>query len=58
MLPDSTGALGNWVGFAEIAMLTHHYKEAIHAYEQALKLPPYMPGCGACSASFITRSIT
>ena len=33
-------ALGNWVGFAEIAMLTHHYKEAIHAYEQALKLQP------------------
>ncbi len=33
-------ALGNWVGFAEIAMLTHHYKEAIHAYEQALRLAP------------------
>lgn len=33
-------ALGNWVGFAEVAMLTHHYKEAIHAYEQALKLQP------------------
>jgi tetratricopeptide (TPR) repeat protein len=32
--------LGNWVGFADVAMLTHHYKEAIHAYEQALQLVP------------------
>jgi hypothetical protein len=32
--------LGNLWGFAQVALSTHHYKEAIHGYEQCIKLAP------------------
>lgn len=37
LAPD---VLGNLWGFAQVALSTHHYKEAIHGYEQCTRLAP------------------